>query len=190
MVKPSLIKYASLIVVFIFFQLSVIVLHSKANENKIEFGINGGLTISTVKSNKLSGDIDFSKGINTGIGVAYLINKFVITTDLELYQNGYMNSNKSILSLPDEGEFEKSYIGRENIYIQYYIKNSWTVGYCIGKRINFIPHLGIYGSLISYCKNKAKSYIYIDPGDAEIIQDPLIPGAGYHETKSAGKVSL
>lgn len=83
-------------------------------------------------------------------------------------------------------ELETSYFGIELITAYNYLNNDWLFGYQFGNKINVSLSCGIFYSYYLNTSLNIRNYRYIDPKEANSLDDPAIP-VGYSEDESSSR---
>ncbi len=177
-------KYLALII------CSIYCLSAYPQEKPIlSIGLIGGFNKSkVVAKNDIPGNYDFITGYDICAFLTVdLPVRISFESQLRYSQRGYNHNIKVpfrvfLIDNPYQlYETEKSHFGFENRVEQYYVTNSWLIGYSIGRRIELKFQTGFYWGLFLNSNTKSKDFYYGDPEELIIMGDPEFK-EGYHET--------
>ena len=153
-------------------------------QKQVSYGISGGMTLSSIKAiDFLPVDYDFEPGYAGELFVRLLLNSNVfIEGDLGILQRGYRFEDESTLSI-NGTEYENSYMGADWKVSDSYLNADLLFGYHTGNTLSISICGGTFISYYLFSNIYDHNYVYIDPGDHELITDPAIP-VGMNENTS------
>ena len=152
-----------------------------SQDHRFSLGFSVGTTISSIKiENYLDVDYGFNLGFGGELFCELNLNpQFFIMTNVGILERGYVYDNETVLIIVTD-ETENSYLGSEFKMDHFYLNNDWLFGYQFGKEIHVSISAGVYYSYYLGSRSYSRNYIYIDPIEHSIIDDPALP-IGYSE---------
>ena len=153
-------------------------------QKQVSFGISCGLSLSSIKAiDFLPGDYGYEPGYAGELYVRLLLNPHLFfESDLGILQRGYRFEEESTLNINDT-KYENSYVGVNWKVSDSYLNTDLLFGYQTGNTLRISIFGGAFISYYLFSNIYDHNYVYIDPNDYELINDPAIP-VGMYENKS------